>query len=299
MSVAGNPAIGNLESYKLSVDSIFFLFHQCFTAEEWAFFPFQNPFQIRFQNRCGVIYVISVKHHSCFQSQCVARPQTCKSDMRSADFQNAVPQMERRVRSTENFKAVLACIAGASGNYGHSLHIHLAKPVILDRIQFKRRHLLQKRNRLRPLNCDLGITVARIDDFNISGCMAADVFEIHVRIGGVYAKKEVIGSHAINKQVIHKSPFRIEQATVMCLIDRQFCNVVAGDLLHESECISAFHFNLPHMRDIEDAGGVSHSEMLTHQSGIFDRHFPAGKRDHLCAGGDVGRIQWCASQILI
>ena len=84
-----------------------------------------------------------------------------------------------------------------------------------------RRQLLQRRQRLRTLDRELRVAVARELHFGVEAVLRADVLEILVLIGGVDAEEVVVVGDFVDQDVVHEAAVLVEQAGVMRLADLQ------------------------------------------------------------------------------
>ncbi len=77
----------------------------------------------------------------------------------------------------------------------------------------------------------------------------------------------------------------------MRLPNRQLRRVIHRDMLHRGQRRRAAQLNVAHVADIEDAHAGAYGKMLGGQAGIFDRHVPTAKVDHLRAELAMGGVQ--------
>ena len=76
----------------------------------------------------------------------------------------------------------------------------------------------------------------------------------------------------------------------------EFRGVVHGDELDGIERLGAAQLDFTHVADVEDADARAHGHVLGNQAGVFHRHVPAAKVDHLGAALAMSWVERCFLQ---
>ena len=77
----------------------------------------------------------------------------------------------------------------------------------------------------------------------------------------------------------------------MRLPDRELRGVVHRDVLNGGQRPRPAELDVSHVADIKEADAGAHGHVLGHQAGVFHRHIPSAKIDHLGAKLAMHRIQ--------
>ena len=104
---------------------------------------------------------------------------------------------------------------------------------------------------------------------------------------------------AIDQQVVHRAAVGIEHHPVEDLPRGHRADVVGEDMVDEGFGIRAAHEHLAHVRDVEDAGGLTDGVVLVDDAAVLDRHVITGKRAHLGMELDVEIMQTSHFQEII
>ena len=155
------------------------------------------------------------------------------------------------------------------------------------------RQALQNAARLRPLDRNERVPIARIDDGRVAGFfdLRGNPRVVLVLVAAVDHEQKVVGREAVDEHVVHERPVRSRQRGVVRLVHLQPRGVVAGNVLHGSQGVLAGDLDLAHVRDVEEPGGRPHGQMLGDDARVFDRHFPPGEGHHPGAESDVGCVK--------
>ena len=95
----------------------------------------------------------------------------------------------------------------------------------------------------------------------------------------------------VDEDIIHNPAVGPAQQRVvrLALVNRR--DILGGDVLKERQRGAALDFDLAHVADIEQAGGVANRVVLVHDPAILDWHLPATELDHPRAQGDVAIVE--------
>jgi hypothetical protein len=112
----------------------------------------------------------------------------------------------------------------------------------------------------------------------------------------VHHQQVALGRVAVDDDVVDGRPTRHGQRRVLGLAVAYLRHVVGGDALQERERARAQDLELPHVGDVEEAGGLADGQVLGDQAGILDRHVPAAEGNHLRAAFPVNLVEGCLSK---
>ena len=115
--------------------------------------------------------------------------------------------------------------------------------------------------------------------------------EVAVLIAGVHAEQVMRVGDFVHQQVVDERAALGHQSRIVRLPDRQLRRVVARDPLHQVERRVPAHFDFAHVAHVEQARARAHGLVLGKDAGIFQRHVPAAKIDHLGAKAAVDGVQ--------
>jgi hypothetical protein len=112
--------------------------------------------------------------------------------------------------------------------------------------------------------------------------------EIFFAGAGVDDEQVLIFGQAVNDNIVYESSLRIEQGRILRLSDGQLRSVVHREMLHGGKRFAAGQSDISHVADVKntDAGADGHvlvDDAASDRSGVFDRHVPAVKLNHLRA----------------
>ena len=101
--------------------------------------------------------------------------------------------------------------------------------------------------------------------------------------GGVDDQQILQGRKVISVKVINDAAALVAHQRVLALSAREFANVVGQHPVKKPLGARAGDADLAHVRDVEEAGGVPHGQVLVNDAGVLHRHFPAAEFNELAA----------------
>ena len=100
----------------------------------------------------------------------------------------------------------------------------------------------------------------------------------------------VVGE-AVDQQIVDRRAARRRQRRVLRVTDLEPARVVARDPLHRCQRVAARDLDLPHVADIEEAGGGADGAMLLADARVLHRHLPPAERRHAGAERAVAGVE--------
>jgi len=110
-------------------------------------------------------------------------------------------------------------------------------------------------------------------------------------VRGVDDEEEVIAFEAIDQEVVNERALRCQEPRVLRLSRLEPRRVVAGDPLHRGQRVFAGEFELAHVADVEQAGARANGHVFVGDAGVFERHVPSAKGNHLGARRAVASVE--------
>src|SRR6476660_4093528 len=98
--------------------------------------------------------------------------------------------------------------------------------------------------------------------------------------------------HPIDKNVVHDATASITHHRVLRLQHGKFCRIVRRHALQKKEGPITTHHNTPHMTHIEQARRGAYGRVLSDNTGVLDRHLPAGEIHEPPPGLAMSLKQW-------
>ena len=95
----------------------------------------------------------------------------------------------------------------------------------------------------------------------------------------------------VHEQIVHEGALIGHQPGIMRLPGGEPRRIVASDVLHQIERAFSTDLDLTHVADVKQARGRSRGQMLGKNAGIFHRHIPPAKVDHLGAQAPMNGVQ--------
>lgn len=95
----------------------------------------------------------------------------------------------------------------------------------------------------------------------------------------------------MDDDVVHKRALPGQQGGVLRLADSQAGSVVAGNLLHQLQCLGALDVDFPHVAHVEESRSLPDGEVFGDDAAVLDRHLPPGEVHHLAPERPVGGMQ--------
>ena len=117
--------------------------------------------------------------------------------------------------------------------------------------------------------------------------------EVLLPVAGVDADEDVLGREAVGHHVVHEAALVVQEARVDRLPVVGLAEVVGDERVGALQRPLAAELDLPHVRDVEQTGGVPHRLVLGHHPGVLDRHVPAGEVDHPRPERAVSLVERC------
>ena len=126
----GDPAIDHFESDEFAPRPLRSLALEDIASHEVALFELDDPAEVRFERRGGVVDIISVQRHLRFEAKRVARAESAWCDAGTDDF---LEQAWAFARRNVNFEAIFAGVTGARDDRRHAVDFAARETVILHR----------------------------------------------------------------------------------------------------------------------------------------------------------------------
>src|SRR4029077_2254839 len=104
-----------------------------------------------------------------------------------------------------DFETVFTCVAGPRDSRRSSGYFSVPKPIVADFSQWHGGELLEGRLRARTMNGHLRISVAGEFDHGLKLVEVADMLEILLLIGGVYADEYVVIGDLVDQDIVYKT----------------------------------------------------------------------------------------------
>ena len=102
---------------------------------------------------------------------------------------------------------------------------------------------------------------------------------------------------AVDDHVVDRGAVRQGQGRVLGLPVRQLRDVVGGDPLQEVLGPRPRDLELAHVRDVEQARGPAHREVLGDEARVLDGHVPATEGDHPGPALPVDGVEWRLAEL--
>src|SRR6185295_14151393 len=114
----------------------FFLPCQSVATDEVAFVQFANPTEVRFQQRCVFIDLVTIKRQAGFEAKCIASSETAGKHSGIAavvaGIKHLVPNLFGLVGGGVHFKSVFARITGTRDDRGYAVNPAFGEVVVLN-----------------------------------------------------------------------------------------------------------------------------------------------------------------------
>jgi hypothetical protein len=263
-------------------------------ADEVALGPREDPLEVGFEHRRGVVDVVPIKAHGRLEAQRVARAKAGGLQAgRLACLQDCVPEPLGVLRRDEDFEAVFAGVPRAGDRRADRGHFPGREPVVLDRREVHARQHLQDLARGWALERDQRIPAARVHGDRVAGRLdlLADPGEVLRDVAGVHDEQEMRVGESVDEQVVHEGALFGGQTGVLNLPDLQLRGVVARDPLDRSQGVVARDFDLAHVAHVKQPGARTDSEVFVGDARILHGHVPAAEGHHAGAEGDVAGVK--------
>jgi hypothetical protein len=118
-----------------------------------------------------------------------------------------------------------------------------------------------------------------------------DVREVFVLVRRVDNHHHVVGK-SIHQAIVFERAAIIQDSGVLHLPNLQRHHIVRRHVVHEVDSLGSGHKEFAHMAHVEQPAVLAHRVVLGGDPGrVLNRHFVAGKRDHLGAQRDVDVVE--------
>ena len=107
--------------------------------------------------------------------------------------------------------------------------------------------------------------------------------------GGVHHKQIFLRSQAVKEKVVDDPSMLVQQEGILSLPIAEFGGVVGEKGRQGGESPFPEGADLPHMRDIKEAGRLTGGFVFGKKPAVFHGQIPAGKGNHACAQGLVAK----------
>jgi hypothetical protein len=109
--------------------------------------------------------------------------------------------------------------------------------------------------------------------------------------GGVDDQQQVVVREPVGDQVVDRAAVLVQQQRLLGVAGADAIEVVREHPLGEGQGAGAPQLELPHVRDVEDAGRRSHRLMLGDDALVLHRHLPAGEGNDPRTRRDMAVVQ--------
>ena len=221
------------------------------------------------------------------QPQGVASPQPRRG--RACDNE-LLPEGRGLVRGDENLDPVLAGVAGPAdeGIAGAEVEVGGVEPGR----QLPLRDRADDPPRLRPLDCEHRVVVDPVVNVRVEVVgVAPEPLEVALVVGRVGDGEEVVVAESVGEEVVEDAAVLAAEARVLGAADLDPRHVIRQQPLQQLGRLWALGLDLSHVGDVEDAASITHRQVLLLDPLVLNRHLPAGERDQLRPGLQVGLVQ--------
>ena len=132
--------------------------------------------------------------------------------------------------------------------------------------------------------------VGLVDERRIGRAMRGQVRDVDGAVARV-DDEQVAALAAVGDEVVDDAAVLIREQRVLGLARREAVEVVGEHALQEVVRRGAGDQHLPHVRDVEDAGGGAHRAHLVDHARVLDGHLPTGEGDEAPARFRVAVVQ--------
>ena len=116
---------------------------------------------------------------------------------------------------------------------------------------------------LRSLYGNLTIEVTAVLQIDVEACgMLLHPSPVLINVGSIDDKEEIVLSHLIHQQVVHRTTILVAHHAIKDLSCRHTCYVVRKDMVHIALRILALYRHLAHVRHIKQPHMLTDSHVL-------------------------------------
>ena len=291
--MARDALSGQLEPGEPALEALLLLSDERIGPDESArLVQLHDPAQPRLERRVLLVHVVAVQPVRHLQPQGIAGPEPAGND---AFFQQGIPQPPRAGRRNEHFEAVLARIACPGDDAPPDSRDRRLAEVIVRKVEHARlAERIDQPGRPGALDRDLGPIIRTLRDRDAFPRVRPHPVEVLVSSARVHAGEQPLRGKAVDDDVVDHAALLVAEGAVLRLPVLALREVVGDQPLRGLQGARSFQRDLPHVRDVEHAGGVPHRRMLLEHPLVLDRHVEPRELHHPRGGGEVGVVEWSA-----
>ena len=263
-------------------------------ADKVGLFHLDAEAQASFDGGDGVIHLMAVQRHACFEAQRIPAAQAAGEQAEFlAGLQQRIPDMGGVCRCAIDLITELTGVAGAGNQTFLPRHGALGhKGIILGGQGALVGQLADDVQGFGALEGYLGHIVGNVFEFHIAEEMVTDPFHILCMVGRINHQQDMLFIHLINQQVIHGGAVFIAHGGIFYLTIHHVAALVGHQHLHIGHGVLAAQGHFRHVGHIEQTGLLTHGHMLGDDAGlILYRQQKAGKGNDLAFGRQMAVIQ--------
>ena len=122
--------------------------------------------------------------------------------------------------------------------------------------------------------------------------MRVEPVPVFVGGGSVDDEQQVVFSEAIDEQIVYDRAGGCSERRILRLPVHELAGVVRAETIDEGDGVSTAHFDLAHVRHVEETGVAARAQVLLDRAGrILHGHVPAAEVHHASARAAVQRIE--------
>src|SRR5579862_5845186 len=233
--------------------------------------------------------VVAVEREADLQAQRVARAQPTRRDAAGED---RVPEPHGVVLHARELDAFLARVTGAVDHHLDAVDIAHRERERAGRLE------TEPRKRAGALHGEQRIVVGDVADVGAAELVLFQPAERGVAVRRVDDEDVPVAVDAVDDQIVDDSAVVGREQRVLRVSALEVVDVVRKCRLEQVARGGSLHFELPHVRDVEDTGVGANRLVLRDHALVLHGHLPAGERHHPRPEGDVTVVQRRAAQRL-
>ena len=226
--------------------------------------------------------VVSVQRKAHLEAKRVARAEAARH---GAAREDALPQLGAVVCNREELATVLARVAGA---VDHALD---AVDLALGERERRGRREAEPLDRARALHGEERVLVRHVADVRSRQLTPLQPAEIGIAVRRVHDQQVAELLEAVGDQVVDDPALLVREQRVLRLAGAEPVQVVRKRCLKQIGRAGTLHFELAHVRDVEDAAIRPDGPDLRNHTLVLHGHLPAREGHEPCAEGDVSPVQ--------